>query len=154
MSKVVFLVGLPASGKSTYAKELKKDGYRIFSSDEIREKEGVISSAEVFRKIVSRIRKNAGNGYNCVLDATNLKSADRIGMILDIEATGAEISCDVFTTPADVCKERNRKRKNRHGVTDEVIDRMLKSYEPPRKSEGFSEIRIHRYDREAERRKQ
>lgn len=30
MAEVIFLVGLPASGKSTYAKTLEKDGYLVF----------------------------------------------------------------------------------------------------------------------------
>ena len=68
-------------------------------------------------------------------------------MILKIEETGANITCDVFTTPADVCKGRNRRRTNTHGVTDEVIDRMLSSYEPPKRCEGFPEIRVHGYDK-------
>lgn len=36
MCKFIMLVGLPGSGKSTYAKKLEEEGYRIHSSDAIR----------------------------------------------------------------------------------------------------------------------
>lgn len=37
MTDFIMLVGLPGSGKSTYAEELKREGYIIHSSDAIRE---------------------------------------------------------------------------------------------------------------------
>lgn len=148
MAEVIFLVGLPASGKSTYAKELAKKGYLVFSSDDYRERTGITSNAVVFRDLMRQIKNAVRAGHSCVLDATNLRSVNRIDMILEIEETGAVITCDVFTTPADICKERNRKRENRHGVTDEVIDKLLATYEQPRRCEGFAQIRVHRYKKE------
>ena len=37
MTEFIMLVGLPASGKSTYAEKLKEKEYHIHSSDSIRE---------------------------------------------------------------------------------------------------------------------
>ena len=147
MAEVIFLVGLPGSGKSTYAGYLAKSGYKVFSSDAFREATGITNSAVVFKNLCRSIKQAVRDGHDCVLDATNLVADKRIDMILKIEETGANITCDVFTTPADVCKERNRRRTNTHGVTDEVIDKMLSSYEPPKRCEGFSEIRVHGYDK-------
>ena len=148
MAEVIFLAGLPASGKSTYAKTLEKDGYLVFSSDDYREKAGIKNNNIIFRNLVRQIVSAVRTGRSCVLDATNLRASNRIEMILEIEETGAVITCDVFTTPADVCKKRNRKREQKHGVTDEAIDRLLASYEPPKRCEGFAQIRVHRYRKE------
>ena len=145
MPEIIMFVGLPASGKSTYAETLRKDGYRIFSSDAWREKNGNKSARTVFSAIIKDIKKNVRKGYNCVLDATNLRADNRIGAIIDLEETGADIRCIVFNTPADICKKRNRVRENDHGVTDEVIDNMLSTYEIPRRCEGFSSIMVRDY---------
>ena len=67
MAEVIFLAGLPASGKSTYAKTLEKDGYLVFSSDDYKEKAGIKNNNIIFRNLVRQIvsaerRKETGKG--------------------------------------------------------------------------------------------
>ena len=61
MSDFIMLVGLPASGKSTYAEKLRKDGYHIHSSDKIREElTGDVNSqdknTDVFVELHKRVK--------------------------------------------------------------------------------------------------
>ena len=61
MTKFIMLVGLPASGKSTYAERLKEKGYHIHSSDKIREElTGDVNSQDknidVFAELHKRVK--------------------------------------------------------------------------------------------------
>ena len=141
MHELRILVGLPASGKSTFAEEKRKEGYAVFSSDEMREKEGYTDNNLLFGELHRRIREGLKTG-NCIFDATNLSRKNRMALIRQVE-NYADCVCDLFLVPVNVCRERNKSRGNNHGVTDFVIDRMLKSFSCPWYSEGFSDIVIH-----------
>ena len=78
MAEVIFLVGLPGSGKSTYAGYLAKSGYKVFSSDAFREATGITNSAVVFKNLCRSIKQAVRDGHDCVLDATNLVADKRI----------------------------------------------------------------------------
>ena len=74
----VMLVGVPGSGKSTLAKKYAGEGWKIHSSDRVREElygseETQGKAAEVFQVLVQRARKDLASGRPCVLDATNLR---------------------------------------------------------------------------------
>lgn len=77
MPTLAFLVGLPASGKSTFAKQKEMSGYKIHSSDAIRkelygdeneQKDG----DKVFQLLYKRVAQDLKNGKDCVLDSTGL----------------------------------------------------------------------------------
>lgn len=63
MSKMYMMIGLPASGKSTIAKEIaKSEDAIIVSSDEIRKEFGDINdqskNTKVFEEVEKRIKQN------------------------------------------------------------------------------------------------
>lgn len=71
MPDLIMLVGIPASGKSSYARQNYKD-YKIYSSDELREKlfndvNDQVHNNELFRYIHKNIIKDLKNGNNVVL---------------------------------------------------------------------------------------
>ena len=82
MNKLVMLVGLPGSGKSTYAGKLKKEGVIIHSSDRVREELGDVNdqskNEEVFRILHKRIKDDLKSGKSVAYDATNLNRKRRI----------------------------------------------------------------------------
>ena len=88
MLEFIMLVGLPASGKSAYAKGLKK-GYHIHSSDEIRkeltgdEKTQVVNE-KVFQVLHKRIKSDLEQGISCIYDATNMSMKRRISFLKEI----------------------------------------------------------------------
>lgn len=154
--EVIFkmLVGLPASGKSTFAENLKKEGYSVFSSDSLREKEGLINNETIFMLLQKNIISTLKKGTNSILDATNLGRKKRENFIKNLRESfrksniKLKIDCDLFIVPIDVCKERNKLRKNTHGVDDAVIDRMVKGFSCPWYTDGFDEILLHIYSKE------
>lgn len=127
MSKVTMMIGIPGSGKSTYA--MKLPGVYV-SPDAIRkELYGDISvqgnPKEVFSLVESRIREAINNGNDVVYDATNTTEF-RKETVAEFREYGADQVDGIFiNTPYDICMERNLKRKDRsEPVPAEVMDRM------------------------------
>lgn len=143
MVTFIMLVGVPASGKSTYAAALEKKGYHVHSSDAIRKElsgseENQECSKEAFRILHERVKRDLKNGVSCVYDATNLTSNRRAGFLREIRKYGCFKKCVAFYTSPEVCKQRNAAR-DRH-VPEDVIDRFFRTYQAPAYSEGWDVI--------------
>lgn len=87
----VMMVGLPGSGKSTYAKELADEMRAIIcSSDAIREElcgdeNSQDKNEDVFKILHSRIKECLRKGVNVIYDATNINSKRRRAFCLTSE---------------------------------------------------------------------
>ncbi len=135
--KLLLLKGLPASGKSTYAKELESKGWARVNKDDIRkeffpdytfkdEKEVVyMEDAE----IIAELRE----GNNVVVDDTNFapKHQQRLEKIAKEEDADFEVL--FIDTPLEECIKRNRKRAN--NVPMEAILNMYRKYIAPYREE-------------------
>lgn len=135
--KLLCLKGLPASGKSTYAKELESRGWVRVNKDDIRkeffpdytfkdEKEVVyMEDAE----IIAELRE----GNNVVVDDTNFapKHQQRLEKIAKEEDADFEVL--FIDTPLEECIKRNRKRAN--SVPMEAILNMYRKYIAPYREE-------------------
>lgn len=146
MSKLICLVGLPASGKSTLAKELReKEKAVIISSDNIREELfGDVNNQEnnqkVFKEMKERVNKHLLEGTNVIYDATNINRKRRIHLINnEIKADGYEVY--YLATPYYQCVHRNNKRERK--VPVDVIENMYKSLHIPTLLEGWDNIIFH-----------
>lgn len=145
MCKFIMLVGLPGSGKSTYAKKLEEEGYRIHSSDAIREEltgdeNTQTKNAEVFEILGNRVRTDLKAGKSCVYDATNVVSKRRRGFLGTLEKIDCVKECILFLTPIEECKRRNQSRERK--VPEEAIEKMLKSFWVPMYYEGWDNISV------------
>lgn len=143
MTKLIYLVGLPGSGKSTFAKGYIERGYKVFSSDMIRAElygdESVQDNPQkVFNLLHKRIKDALRAGENCIYDATNVKSKTRVAFLNEIKNISCEKICVVVWAPIEVCKERNAARDR--SVPDYVIERMWKNFETPYYFEGWDKI--------------
>ena len=147
----IMLVGCPASGKSTWAKNFKsweryKDEVVIISSDAIREElwgdERIQRDPEkVFKLAHERIINELKVGTGCVIfDATNIKRKNRVVLMQKIKKFNCTKRCVVFAEPYDVLCERNHLRSR--SVPKEVIWRMFTQFETPLFTEGFNEIEV------------
>lgn len=139
MTEFIMLVGLPASGKSTYAEKLKEQGYHIHSSDAIREElTGDVNAqdknTDVFAVLHERVKDDLSNRISCVYDATNMSMKRRKAFLDEIKKYDCHKTCVLFVIPVEVCKERNNNRERK--VPDEVFDKMIKSFWVPMKYEG------------------
>ncbi len=146
------MMGLPASGKSTFADEIAtSQNATIISSDAIRKEwygdESIQGNpAKIFEEMRKRTVSVLENGRNVVYDATNLTLKSRSFLrnyspLLKIR-NKIKIHGVLCVTPYDACCERNSKRER--VVPMEAMNRMLKSFTPPMFSEGFDFIFLYK----------
>lgn len=148
MPNFIMLVGIPASGKDTWAREYvkKHPDTIIHSSDDIREElYGDASCQEspikVFELMRSRTIRDLRAGKDVIYNATNLTYKNRKSILSQLKKIdNLTCYCKIFVAPVEVCKERNAKRER--VVPDFVYDRMLKSFQVPFYNEGFDDIGI------------
>ena len=150
MPKFIMLVGIPASGKDTWAREyIKNHPYTVIhSSDDIREElydnaSCQESPAKVFELMRSRTLRDLRAGKDVIYNATNVSVKDRKGILNEIRHYfGEEIYTRalVFSTPLEICKEWNQKRERT--VPDFVYEKMLSRWQTPFYGEGFDNIEI------------
>lgn len=142
----VMMVGLPASGKSTYAKELAEEMRAVIcSSDAIRkelygDENSQDNNEEVFKLLHSRIKECLKKGVNVIYDATNINSKRRRAFLSELRNIPCTKRCVVMTTPFKECCERNDSRDR--VVPYEVIERMYKNWNTPYWFEGWDEIEV------------
>lgn len=145
MVKLIVMCGLPASGKSTLAKELsQKYEAVILSSDSIREElygdEGIQGdSTKVFELLHHRANKYLSEGKNVIYDATNINRKRRVHMIKN-ELKADEYICYYINKTLGECYYNDMNRDRRVGFS--VIERMYKTMQIPIKSEGWNKVHI------------
>lgn len=130
--KVIILQGLPASGKSTYARQLvEKLGWKRINKDDLRAMIDNSTWSEKNEKLIVKLRNDLllrflEDGYSVVVDDTNFAQS-HIDTIKDICA-GELVECEVlfFDTPLWECIERDSKREK--SVGKKVIIKMYNQY--------------------------
>lgn len=144
--KLILLVGIPGSGKTTYAKNYIEQNYNTIhlSSDATRKElygdENIQGNpGDVFSLMQKRAIESLDNGCNVLYDATNMTRKDRAG-IIGVCPKFAKIECHIIWAPIEVCIERDSKRERTVGK--EVIDKMLKRFQAVYYDEGIDEIKI------------
>ena len=145
--KLILLVGIPGSGKTTYAENYIPDypkESKHLSSDLIRKElygnESIQGNpAEVFSLMQQRAIEALNNGNDVVYDATNVTRKDR-ACIINICPKFAQIEAHIIWAPIGMCIERDAMRERTVGKA--VIDKMLKRFQMPYFDEGIDEIQI------------
>ena len=138
-------VGLPGSGKSTYAKNFIKDKeIEYLSSDELRAVYGKSEEDQtvtplVFGHIKRKVDEFLKDGKNVLVDATSVNRKERSDYIKTAKKYGAKVVAIVFKMDRQGLIDRNKKRGEQGGrvVPDWVIDKMLNKFEEPSYDEGI-----------------
>lgn len=151
------LIGLPASGKSTWAIEYKAKfpefRFQVVSSDDIIEERGLVDGLDysasylknidfAIKEMERRFDHHVKGGANIIHDQTNLSIKSRKGHLAKV--VGYVRSAIVFSSTESVRNRRFEKRKLETGkiIPSSVIDEMTKRFEHPTKQEGFVEITV------------
>ena len=145
MNTLYITVGLPGSGKSTYAKEfIKGKDIEYLSSDELRAVYGKGEDDQtvtpiVFGHIKRKVDEFLKDGKNVLVDATSVNRKERSDYINTAKKYGAKVVALIFKMDRQGLIDRNKKRGEQGGriVPDWVIDKMLAKYEEPSFAEGI-----------------
>lgn len=148
MTHIQFLIGCPASGKSTLANTLIKQNanYRVVSTDHIRAMlfgdEAIQGCwAQVENEALRQITEHLRLGHSVIYDATNAKRSWRREFIQTLKELGnTNIMGLYLKTPLDVCQQWNQQRQRQ--VPLWVIEDHYQALQqfPPLTAEGFTAI--------------
>lgn len=150
------LVGLSASGKSTYATEkMIKEGFVIHSSDSIRMelfnqldnelmelKDRNDRNEKVFDTLNKRVIKDLKDGRNVIYDATNLSTKRRIAFLTNLNKIECEKECLIFNVPFEECVKNDLNRLKQIQVGRNVIKKQRESFNVPYYNEGWDRIEL------------
>lgn len=145
MNTLVLMVGLPASGKSTYAKAYESEDTVVLSSDEYRKRllgdeKCQDNNDLVFKTLYKDARELLQNGKNVVIDATNINMKARRRVLANFADLKIIRQAVVMATPYLICVKEDSQRERTVG--EEVIKKFLCRFEIPMEYEGFDEVTI------------
>ena len=139
--RIVVLVGLPGSGKSTYVQRV--DGEAL-SSDAIRkllagDETDQTIHVQVFQALRYLLEQRLAIGRHVTyIDATNLTPEERRPYIEIGRAHRCEMDAVFFDVPLEVCRDRNARRSR--VVPEEALEKMAAKLVPPAREEGFDNV--------------
>ena len=148
MASLVLMMGVPGSGKTTYAKKMMKDCDIYVSRDEIRfglvkEDEQYFSKEdEVLQTFIKTIDDSLLIAQRYVIaDATHLNEKSRDKVLNRLNLENVTLCAVNFIVPLEECIRRNDLREGRAKVPRSVIRRMYFSFIPVNITDKrFSEI--------------
>jgi len=134
MKKIILLKGLPASGKTTWAKKMVSDNpgmYKRVNKDDLRAMLDNGKWSKHNEKFIIQLRDqiiiNALNsGQHVIVDDTNLNKRHEKMMITIAKDNNAIVEVKEFDTDYKECIKRDAKREN--SVGEKVIKDMYNKY--------------------------
>lgn len=145
MAKLIMLIGVSGSGKSTFGKQLYWEDKNaiILSSDTIRaelfgNENDQTHNVEVFNEMFKRTRAELKEDKTVIYDATNLSAKRRANLLKQLSDLNIKKECIVIMTSFDDCVKRQYERTRQ--VPEDVIRRQIKQFHCPGYWEGWDRI--------------
>lgn len=151
MQKVILTIGLPASGKTTWAKKQLEENpskYKRINKDDLRAmldgKWTPASEKFILQSRDTLIEQALRDGFSVIVDDTNLNPSHLRTINLLVERFRLDTSKDVtvetkfFNTPIDDCIVRDKQRPN--GVGEKIINNMYNQYKHIHNFDGIEPI--------------
>jgi predicted kinase len=142
MPTLYLMVGLPASGKTTYAKKELSDAIRVCYDDlvEMLTGEWDVKHTGLYHALEQAIIQTAlFRGYDVVVDRTNVTRKVRQRFAAIAYNADAEMEAVIVTVSLKTALERNKNRER--VVPEEAIKKLHQEWEEPTEDEGFSKFR-------------
>ncbi len=155
MNTAYFLIGVPGSGKSTWADQKIRDFPDIahISTDkyieDLAKKQGVTYS-DMFSHVYgdacdamsAALQAAFDNEHDIIWDQTNMSAKSRKSKISKLKAAGYKIVAVVFKVDRSELDRRLEHRRLTTGknIHPHVVDSMLETYVEPTLDEGFCGI--------------
>lgn len=138
-----FMIGIPGSGKSTYASKIPNA--IVISSDSVRKELGCQDcvkedNVRVFSVVNERAKDHLKQGNNVVYDATNVNKKKRTAFLNELKNIPCRKVAVWMVTPLKMCVERNIERGK--PVPNGAVKRMFYNFNPPDYIEGFDDIEL------------
>lgn len=132
--KLILLIGLQGSGKSTFYRTNFAEGYEHISKDLLR------NNKRQARRELQLQEEAFKAGRSVVIDNTNASREEREPLIRLGRLYGAEIVGYFFEVQVKKSLERNRQRSGKEKVPDVAIFATRKRLVPPAYEEGFDTL--------------
>lgn len=143
MKKLIVLVGIPGSGKTTLAKKIAARGYHCLNADSIRQElwgdpADQREPEKVFGIFFQQLEDLLAEGKDIVIDNTNINQKQRKPILERAAKAGyTDVQLWLLDVPLDVCLERNKGRER--AVPDDIVANMFMTLNRtgrPRRDEG------------------
>jgi len=134
--ELVLLIGLPASGKTTFFQTRFALTHTQVSKDLLRHRR------DATRQNRECIEASLRRGTSVVVDNTNATVRERATWLALGRSVEARLVGYYFDTPLQECLARNRQRRLSQRVPDVAIYATAARFEKPTVTEGFDELQL------------
>ena len=133
---IVILIGLPASGKSTFYRTHFASTHELISKDLLRRSKAKNKEQQQVERVEAALRENR----SVVVDNTNPTPQDRQSLVALGHQYGAEVTAYYFEPDTKSSRQRNQQRTGKERIPDAAIYITASKLILPDYSEGFDRL--------------